>query len=231
MKRALIPMLAALSISVTGITASAADLSSDSETIFDWAEQTFPQFFPPPGSQTLFLDPWLYRYYPSTDIYTGVNTSREVWVAGDVFGGLVYIGTVDELIATITPTQPPMDGGDDTPWIGNWVLVNFLTDEDDGIWDDFDDTTGIGMTAVISETKWVEKNDDDGCEFIYSYSVDSELTYTKTFEGSTCPVTVPYYWFDEYGHLEFSNGDRSMFEYFDDLDPGDDLFAFKWLRN
>jgi hypothetical protein len=82
--------------------------SHDVETIFNWAEDNFPRFFPPPGALTQSFEPWLYRYYPSTDIYVGVNISCEVWVLGDVFGGLVYISTVQELLDTITPPPAPI---------------------------------------------------------------------------------------------------------------------------
>jgi hypothetical protein len=86
------------------------ELTSNAETILNWAEDNYPQFFPPPGAITQFFDPWLFRYYPSTDIYAGVNTNSEVWVLGDVFGGLVYISTVEELLATIPPAPPPTAG-------------------------------------------------------------------------------------------------------------------------
>jgi hypothetical protein len=100
------------------------ELTSNAETIFDWAEDNHPQFFPPPGASTQFFDPWLFRYYPSTDIYAGVNTSGEVWVLGDVFGGLVYISTVEELLATIPPAPPPTDGGNDRPnFTGTWRIT------------------------------------------------------------------------------------------------------------
>ncbi|OEU80485.1 MAG: hypothetical protein BA872_02945 [Desulfobacterales bacterium C00003060] len=81
------------------------NLVSKADKIFDWAEDNFPQFFPPPGASTQFFDPWLYRYYPTTNIYAGVNNSREVWVLGDVFGGLVYISMVDELLDIISSPQ------------------------------------------------------------------------------------------------------------------------------
>ena len=80
-------------------------LVPSANTIFDWAENNYPQYFPPPGASTQFFDPWLYRYYPTTNIYVGVNTSSEVWVQGDVFGGLIYINTVEELLAIISPSH------------------------------------------------------------------------------------------------------------------------------
>ncbi len=72
-------------------------LSSNAKILFDWAEKKYPHFFNPPVAGIESLAPWLYRYYPDTNNYVGVNTNNEVWVLGDVFGGLVYVSTVQEL--------------------------------------------------------------------------------------------------------------------------------------
>ena len=86
---------------------SKADLATDTEIIFDWAEKKFPQFFPFSSAPTQFSDPWLYRYYPLTDVYVGVKTNKEVWVSGNVFGGLMFINPVQELLSTIFMDQQP----------------------------------------------------------------------------------------------------------------------------
>ncbi|MCE7914386.1 MAG: hypothetical protein DYH15_06785 [Nitrosomonas sp. PRO4] len=63
-----------------------ADTSNDAETLFNWAETNFPQFFPThQGTQS--IDPWLYRFYPDKQIYIGVNkTDNNVYVLGGSFG-------------------------------------------------------------------------------------------------------------------------------------------------
>ncbi len=86
---------------------SKADLATDTEIIFDWAEKKFPHFFPFSSAPTQFSDPWLYRYYPLTDVYVGVKTNKEVWVSGNVFGGLMFINPVQELLSTIFMDQQP----------------------------------------------------------------------------------------------------------------------------
>lgn len=98
-------LLIMIPLSIINTGSAKADLPSNAETIFDWAEDAYPQFFPPQSTSTLFIDPWYYRYYPATDVYTGVNTTNEVWVLGDVFGGLVYINTVDAILSTIPSTS------------------------------------------------------------------------------------------------------------------------------
>ncbi|UJP05518.1 MAG: hypothetical protein LZF61_00615 [Nitrosomonas sp.] len=50
----------------------AADTHTDSEQVLDWAENFYPHLFPSrQASQT--EPPWLYRHYPETDTYLGVN--------------------------------------------------------------------------------------------------------------------------------------------------------------
>jgi hypothetical protein len=47
--------------------------------------------------------------------------------------------------------------------MGDWIQVNFLSDDDNGIWDE-DDLTGIGFVAKITENKWIEIDEDgSGC--------------------------------------------------------------------
>ncbi len=63
-----------------------ADTTNDAETLFNWAETNFPQFFPThQGTQS--IEPWLYRFYPDNQIYLGVNKNdNAVYVLGGSFG-------------------------------------------------------------------------------------------------------------------------------------------------
>jgi hypothetical protein len=121
----------------------------------------------------------------------------------------------------------PVQNNPGMPWVGSWLLVNFLTTEETQFSDD-DDLSGIGFTAIITETTWTEI-DDAGCTVNYALSVDSNLGHTKTATSvSGCPFgndILPL--LNETGWLEFE-GDF-MNEYWD-LQPGDDLAAFRWFR-
>lgn len=66
---------------------AAADLAGDTERLLNWAETTFPQYFPShQGTQS--IEPWLFRFYPESQIYAGVNKSdNNVYVLGGAFGG------------------------------------------------------------------------------------------------------------------------------------------------
>lgn len=82
-------------------SSAVADLRTDANKIFNWAEQNYSQFFSPDGSETNTFEQWLYRYYSDTDNYLGVNSNGEVWVLGNVFGGLKYVATSEELLKRI----------------------------------------------------------------------------------------------------------------------------------
>lgn len=115
-------------------------------------------------------------------------------------------------------------------WLGNWVQVNFLSDDDNGVWDE-DDLSGIGFVATITEQEWIETDEyGDGCSITFSYSVDRDNNYSKTATSKSerCPSSLPVGW-TETGRLEFPNNNKFMIEHFDLL-PGDDLLAFKWMR-
>lgn len=69
----------------------------NSNKLFNFAEASYPNFFSPPGVETTTLDEYLVRYYPNTDIYIGTK-GEEVYVYGNVFGGLLKAGIITDFI-------------------------------------------------------------------------------------------------------------------------------------
>lgn len=131
---------------------------------------------------------------------------------------------------TITITRSGGSGGGTNPWIGNWVQVNFLLIDDNGVWDE-DDLSGIGFVSRITETEWIETDGfGHGCSVIFVYSVDTNYRYSKKAidKSSNCPA-FPLSLLDDAGRLEFSADHQFMIQYFG-LGPGDDIVAFKWMR-
>lgn len=116
------------------------------------------------------------------------------------------------------------------PWLGNWLLVNFLTDDDDGVWEE-DEPSGIGLVSSVTEDEWVLSDDNGGpCSVAFSYSVDRDRRYSRRVTGKTggCdPDSFPV-GMTERGRLEFSEDEDYMFEYFAE---GGSLLAFKWQRD
>ncbi len=121
--------------------------------------------------------------------------------------------------------------GDD-PWIGNWIQVNFLSNDDNGVWDQ-DDPDGIGFVAQITESEWVETDEyGNGCSVTYSYSVDHNNKLFKEAISVSNNCSFPLGSFlNEFGTLEFYDGNNIMIEYFDvSSEDTDTILAFKWMR-
>lgn len=93
-------ILSACTLSLLGsIHLASADTATDAETLLNWAENTYPEFFPSRRS-TQSLEPWLYRFYPEVNIYAGVNKNDNgVYVMGGHWGdNPVFIDTLPGMI-------------------------------------------------------------------------------------------------------------------------------------
>lgn len=79
-----------------------ANTASDTEKMLNWAEKTFPQFFPS-HQATQNIGPWLFRYYPESTIYAGVNKNENnVYVLGGPWGNTpTLIDALPNLISQI----------------------------------------------------------------------------------------------------------------------------------
>lgn len=84
-----------------GVNLASATTTPEIETLLNWAEDQFSQLFPN-HQATQMIDPWAFRYYPSTDIYAGVN-NNEVFVLGGPWGidSPTFIDTLPNLLAQI----------------------------------------------------------------------------------------------------------------------------------
>lgn len=72
----------------------------DTNIVFDWAENFYPDIFPS-HQATQSAELWLYRHYPETGIYVGTNTNdSSVYVLGGQWGVLnpTYINSLSSLI-------------------------------------------------------------------------------------------------------------------------------------
>jgi hypothetical protein len=87
------------------------------DQVMDWGEQNFPQFFPPHQVSALF-SPYLYRYYPQTNIYLAVNGELVQIYGPDTFGtDIITVGTLSDFTCLVlpqscqpsTPEPPPDD--------------------------------------------------------------------------------------------------------------------------
>ena len=81
---------------------ASADINSDTETLLNWAENTYRDLFPS-HQVTQNIDPWIYRFYPETGIYAGVNRGdNSAYVLGGPYGSTpTRVAGLQELIAQI----------------------------------------------------------------------------------------------------------------------------------
>lgn len=101
-------------LSAQAVRLAAVSPAQAADQLMNFAETTFPMFFPSHQS-TGTLDPFLYRYYPQTGVYLGVvvkadmgYTMNGVYVMGGPFGDApIYVGQLTDFI---TPTDPGTGG-------------------------------------------------------------------------------------------------------------------------
>lgn len=89
-------------IFIGNINVTSADTAGDAEILFNWAENNYSQYFPS-HQVTQSSAPWLFRFYPETNIYAGVNTmDNGVYVLGGPWGNInpMYIDSLPNLLLT-----------------------------------------------------------------------------------------------------------------------------------
>lgn len=69
----------------------------DTDKLYDWAEIFLPEFFYPAGMESFEVEGFRLRYYQDTGNYLGCRDGM-VYVYGDVFGGLLAVDTLSNLI-------------------------------------------------------------------------------------------------------------------------------------
>jgi hypothetical protein len=80
----------------------------DTTNLMDWAEQEYPQYFPS-HQQPQFSAPYVYRYYPETGSYLGVD-GQYVRVLGPMFGpDILTVGVLSDFVCRVFPENcaPP----------------------------------------------------------------------------------------------------------------------------
>ncbi len=66
------------------------------DQLYDWAETTYPQFFPV-AQKSFKVEGYYARHYPSINVYIGAK-NKQIYVYGDVFGGLLNVGSFYDLV-------------------------------------------------------------------------------------------------------------------------------------
>jgi len=71
---------------------------SDSNKLFNLAENLYPKLFSPKNTSTIEINDYLVRYYSGTNNYIGTKKNGEVYVYGDIFGGLLQLGILSDYV-------------------------------------------------------------------------------------------------------------------------------------
>ncbi len=165
--------------------AYAADASqlNISNQLFDFAEENYPQFFSLSDEETFELDDYWARYYSNTDNYIG-TLGEDVYVYGDVFNGLLFVGKISDYITTSAPTPTTPDQPAPTPQtppipttpspttpiptlpdpspIQSWKIGGFLTELDCGrgfIAEEYQDTLTYDGNSYVFTALGIEISD------------------------------------------------------------------------
>lgn len=150
----------------TALRAAAAPQAAttvDADTLFNWAELTYPQFFPSRRTSA-FSNPYTYRFYPETGNYAGV-AGDGVYVLGPISGNQVsYVGSLSEFSCRVVPANCSVPGA---PTIGTATAGNA--------------SASISFTAPAS----------NGGAAITSYTSScTALGQTLLATGAASPITV-----------------------------------------
>ncbi|MER2513813.1 MAG: DUF3465 domain-containing protein [Nitrosomonas ureae] len=118
------------------VIACAENLLVNSNKLFNFAEESYPEFFSPANTGTFSLDNYLVRYYPDTGNYLG-TAGEDVYVYGDVFNGLLKVGVIPDFIA-LEPDSDELlaqlfgSGQSNVQVYGSGVVISILSDDLDG---------------------------------------------------------------------------------------------------
>ena len=79
-------------------TSANAQTYEESDSLFYWIEYKYSHLFYPFGQISQQSDEWYYRYYSASNTYLGLNKRTwDVYVYGDIFGGLMRVGRFADL--------------------------------------------------------------------------------------------------------------------------------------
>ena len=109
-----------------------ADRNGDMKILFAWAENYYPSLFSPKKEKLQQQGVWKYVYYSATNTYIGVNDNNEVWVLGDVFGGLLYIDKLSTLLEGTDDVNPETFPLGDYSYLKtylNWMIKKGMADQ------------------------------------------------------------------------------------------------------
>lgn len=171
-----------------------ADNKADSEVLFNWAEQQYPEYFKPSPAETTELDGYLVRYYQETDLYLG-TMERDIYVYGQIFGGLLKVGQIDDFLQM----TPPSVFDFSTQFLAGKKLYKVDKDDESTTWEilvwEFTESTSteysldnpndqFTVNYQITDQGYITYNDDNPeNDYIKAIEVNDEFIKTVAAYG------------------------------------------------
>lgn len=181
----------------------AAVKSLDAAALMDWAEIRYPQYFPGQQVDQTAL-PYVYRYYPDTNTYLGVD-GDSVRVHGPAFGSSVLtVGRLSDFACLVFPEScaPPVAtiSSQQEAIVGSTVLLDGSASSDPGglpltfAWvlttKPASSTTSLNSTSIANPTFVADAAGVYIASLTVSNGTHSSAIHTVTVTA-TAPVVAP----------------------------------------
>lgn len=148
----------------------------NSNKLFNWAEQTYPEYFRPIGLDTFETEGYLVRFYPETKNYLGTKNGR-VYVLDSVIKGLQDVGDINYFLNIIEPNNTINLTGN---WKGESKVTSYSTDP------------GCPLQIEVSLTQ--KGNELTGTGYIYGKcSLGPRVTITGILDGNNIYTSFSLY--------------------------------------
>jgi len=86
------------------LVSTAIAAAPDSAALMNWAEKQYPQYFPA-LQQNRFFAPYVYRYYPQTATYLGVDGDKVVVLGPWTGNALLTVGRLADFTCLVSPAE------------------------------------------------------------------------------------------------------------------------------
>lgn len=183
-----------LLLALIPVISFAENLLVNSNKLFDFAEESYPQFFNPAGIKTAGRDNYLVRFYPDTGNYIGTK-GEEVYVYGDFFNGLLRAGVISDFVA-LEPDNDELfaklftDGQSNVQVYGTGTVISILSD----------DLDGSRHQRFIIELK-------SNQTLLISHNIDLSSRIENLFLNDQVEFSGEYEWNDKGGGIHWTHHD------------------------
>jgi hypothetical protein len=173
---------------------STANSLGNSNKLFDFAEENYPQLFTPVGGSTHGLNNYLVRYYSESNTYIGTK-NNEVYVYGVIFNGLLHVGKISDYIKVATDDNELLAGlftthKSDVQVQGQGSITVILTD----------DNHGIRHQRFIIKLA-------TGQSLLIAHNIDLAPKIENLFSGDTIEFFGEYEWNEKGGVIHWTHYD------------------------